>query len=137
MKMKRVLLWLVLLVMVLGVTAAQAPEDLSDLPTVLAWLATAPGAGIVGYALIRWWPKLWWPRFDQMTQGAMRGWGYAICGGVGVTVLLLQFQLGYVDVPVPPIERLEALFNVFMSAAGIATLIHGLLELRGKKRTPH
>ena len=129
--------WLILIAIVTMILMAfQVPEDPSDLFSMLAWLVTAPGAGAAGYALIRWWPEKWWPYFATITQGGMRFWSYVITGGVGLCALLIQYQLGYVTVPNEYIQRGEALFNVFMSASGIATLLHGLIELRGKPRSP-
>lgn len=125
---------LLLLALVLLTMGMQAPEDFTDLPMLLAWLVTAPGAGAVGYGLIRVWPEKWWPKFGTMTQMAVRNYAFLVSGGVGITVQILRYQIGYATVPMIPIERWEALFNIFMSASGFSTFLHGLFELRGKVR---
>ena len=96
-----------------------------DLKSFLIWLVSPVGAGVLAYLLIDNVPRL------CALEGKVKRWvAAAISAGIAILGFMATVGLGYQVAPIGGIAWLEAVFAVATGAFSLATIIHGVRNLK-------
>ena len=94
-----------------------------DLKTVLTWIVSGGGAGVIAYLLLDELGAYVAPRTKRYIA-------IALTAGLGTLGYAAAVWLGYVPTPVDAQAWIEALSPVLFAAFGLSQIIHGERDLR-------
>lgn len=93
-----------------------------DLQTVLVWIISGGGGGVLAYALLE--------EFGaNLTPKGKRYVAIAGTAVIGVLAFLAAAWLGYMAMPVTPEAWVEALSPIILAAFGVSQIVHGARQL--------
>lgn len=94
----------------------------SLLKTLVAWVLSSGGAGVIGYWIVEKW-------LGALTPENKRYAAFALTGAVAVAVWFVGIAMQYQPVPVDARVWIEAIVSVIGTAIGVGQLIHAKRNL--------
>ena len=93
-----------------------------DLKTLLVWIISGGGSGVLAYALLE-------ELGAALSPKAKRYVAIASTALLGVTGYMLAAWLGYVTAPITTQGWIEVLSPIILTAFGLSQVIHGARQL--------
>ena len=100
--------------------------DIGLLAQVLAWVASAPGAGALTFWLMEKVPE------DVLSSEEKRYVSLTLAAIISMAAFACSVALGYLPQPANNQAWVESLFAVAWVATGLSQVMHGRAKLRGK-----